>query len=122
MSQYKKRIHLFNCDNTYKLEPVEKLLEKCGIHVERIGKHYFRLPKMSEMVNRIPSLEMDMVFFVVHAHECVLSINKDGAGIGYAKIYRALLQATGRELKPFQFFYHYLSVLNVFVSNTFNFA
>ena len=122
MSQSKKRIHLFNCDNTYKLEPVEKLLEKCGIHVERIEKHYFRLPKMSEMVNRIPTLEMDMAFFVVHAHECVLSINKDGAGFGYAKIYRALLQATGNELKPFQFFYHYLSVLNVFVANAFNFA
>ena len=98
------------------------MLEKFGIHVERVEKHRFRLPKMSEMVDIIPTLEMDMAFFVVHAHECVLSINKDGAGFGYAKIYRALLQATGNELKPFQFFYHYLSVLNVFVANTFNFA
>ena len=119
MSQFKKRIHLFNCDNTYKLEPVEKLLEKCGIHVELVEKHYFRLPKMSEMVDRIPVLAMDMAFFVVHAHECVLSINEDGAGFGYAKIYRALLKATGKELKHFQFFYHYLIV---FVTNTFNFA
>ena len=123
MSQFKKRIHLFNCDNTYKLEPVEKLLEKCGIDVELVEKHYFRLPKMSEMVDRIPILAMDMAFFVVHAHECVLSINEDGAGFGYAKIYRALLKATGKELKHFQFFfiiiYHYLIV---FVTNTFNFA
>ena len=122
MSQLKKRIHLFNCDNTYKLEPVEKLLEKFGIHVERVEKHCFRLPKMSEMVDIIPTLEMDMAFFVVHAHECVLSINEDGAGFGYTKIYRALLKATGKELKHFQFFYHYLSLLNVFVTNTFSFA
>ena len=52
---------------------------------------------MSEMVDRIPILAMDMAFFVVHAHECVLSINEDGAGFGYAKIYQALLQATGKE-------------------------
>ena len=104
MSQLKKRIHLFNCDNTYKLESVENLLEKCGSHVKRIEKHYFRLPKMSEMVDRIPTLEMDMAFFVVHAHECVLSINEDDAGIGYTKIYRALLQTTGEELGYFSFF------------------
>ena len=104
MSQLKKRIHLFNCDNTYKLEPVEKLLEKFVIYVERVEKHYFRLPKMSEMVDKIPTLDMDMAFFVVHAHECVLSINEDDAGIGYAKIYRSLLQATGKEQKNFQFF------------------
>ena len=99
MSHSKKRVHLFNCDNTYKLEPVEKLLEKCGSHVERVEKHSFRLAKMSEMVGIIPTLEMNMAFFVVHAHESRLSINEDKAGIGYAKIYRALLQATGKERK-----------------------
>ena len=91
MSHSKKRVHLFNCDNTYKLEPVEKLLEKCGSHVERVEKHSFRLAKMSEMVDIIPTLEMNMAFFVVHAHESRLSINEDKAGIGYAKIYRALI-------------------------------
>ena len=50
MSHSKKRVHLFNCDNTYKLEPVEKLLEKCGSHVEHVEKHLFRLANMSEMV------------------------------------------------------------------------
>ena len=104
MFQFKKQIHLFNCDNTYKLELVEKFLEKCGIDVELVEKHYFRLPKMSEMVDRIPILAMDMAFFVVHAHECVFSINQDVAGFGYAKIYQALLKATGKELKHFQFF------------------
>ena len=39
---------------------------------------------------------MDYAVLVVHAHESRLSINEDNAGIGYAKIYRALLQATGR--------------------------
>ena len=101
MSQLKKRVHVFNCDNTYKLEPVEKLLDQFSIHVE---KHSFRLPEMSEMVEKIPTLEMDMAFFVVHAHESRLSINEDNAGIGYAKIYRALLQATGKEQKYFHFF------------------
>ena len=101
MSQLKKRVHVFNCDNTYKLEPVEKLLDQFSIHVE---KHSFRLPEMSEMIEKIPTLEMDMAFFVVHAHESRLSINEDNAGIGYAKIYRALLQATGKEQKYFHFF------------------
>ena len=98
MSQLRKRVHLFNCDNTYKLEPVEKLLDQFGIHIE---KHSFRLPEMSEMVDKIPTLEMDMAFFVVHAHESRLSINEDNAGIGYAKIYRALLKATGKKRKYF---------------------
>ena len=103
MPQLKKRIHLFNCDNTYTLEPVENLLEKCGSHVKCVEKHYFRLPKMSEMVDRIHTLEMDMAFFVVHADECVLTINEDDAGVGYTKIYRAFLPATGKELKYFSF-------------------
>ena len=101
MSQLRKRVHLFNCDNTYKLEPVEKLLDQFSIHVEHVEKHSFRLAKMSETVDKIPTLEMDMAFFVVHAHESRLSINEDNAGIGYAKIYRALLEATGKKRKYF---------------------
>ncbi|XP_022804645.1 uncharacterized protein LOC111341875 [Stylophora pistillata] len=98
MSQLKKRVHLFNCDNTYKLEPVEKLLDQFSIHVERVEKHSFRLAQMSENVEKIPTLEMNMAFFVVHAYESRLSINEDNSGIGYAKIYRALLQATGGDV------------------------
>ena len=108
MLQTTKRVRLFNCDNTYKLELVEKLLEEskklledCGIHVELVGKHPFRLAQMSEMVNKIPTLKMDMAFFVVHAHESRLSINEDKAGIGYAKMYNALLKETGKERKYF---------------------
>ncbi|CAH3119328.1 unnamed protein product [Pocillopora meandrina] len=106
MLQSKKRVHIFNCDNTYELEPVEKLLEetkkklseKLSIHVEPVEKHSFRLDQMSEMVDKIRTQEMDMAFFVVHASESRLSINEDNAGIGYAKIYRALLQATGGDV------------------------
>ena len=61
MSQLKKRVYVFNRDNTYKLEPVEKLLDQFSIHVEHVEKHSFRLAKMSEMVDKIPTLEMDMV-------------------------------------------------------------
>ena len=56
---------------------------------------------MSEMTAKIPSLGIDLAFFVVHAHESRLSINEDNAGIGYAKIYRALLNATGKRRKYF---------------------
>ena len=94
MSQLRKRVHLFNCDNTYKLEPVEKLLDQ-------FSRILSSIPEMSEMVDKIPTLEMDMAFFVVHAHESRLSINEDNAGIGYAKIYRALLKATGKKRKYF---------------------
>ena len=61
---------------------------------------------MSEMEEKIPTLGMDMAFFVVHAHESRLSINEDNAGIGYARIYKALLQATGKEQKYFHFVFY----------------
>jgi len=40
-------------------------------------------------------MKMDFAMFVVHAHESVLLINNDNLEHGYAKVYRALLQATG---------------------------
>ena len=45
--------------------------------------------------NVIPQLQIDYAVLVVHAHESRLSLNEDNAGIGYAKIYRALLRETG---------------------------
>ena len=94
------KFHLFNCDNTYSLDSVETLLLKMAddlnlrILVNRLN---FRLPEMSDVCeNIIPQLQMDYAVLVVHAHESRLSINEDNAGIGYAKIYRALLRATGR--------------------------
>ena len=99
MSQPRKFIHLFNCDRTYKLDAVEDLLnatkaKSSFVHME---KHYFSLAEMPDMSTKIiPNLLMNLAFFVVHAHESRLSINEDNAGIGYAKIYRALLKATGK--------------------------
>ena len=102
-----KCVYLFNCDKTYNLDSVETLLRvikddiraKLSIDTElAIRKNYFSLSKMCEMCETtIPKLQMDFAVFVVHAHESRLSINEDNAGIGYAKIYRALLKATGKQ-------------------------
>ena len=94
-----KQVHLFNCDRTYKLDAVEGLLKatkaKLGFDLV-VEKHYFSLAQMHEIATKtIPELKIDVAFFVVHAHESRLSINEDNAGIGYANIYRALMEATG---------------------------
>ena len=94
------KFHLFNCDNTYKLDSVENLLRNMESEYDfkiLVEKRYFRLQQISEMCETtIPKLQMDVAIFVVHAHESRLSINEDNAGIGYARFYRALLQATGK--------------------------
>ena len=98
----RKRVFLFNCDNTYSLDSVEKLLLDTKGDIRRelsfdIAKTYFRLSQMSDMCEKtIPKLHMDVAIFVVHANESRLSINEENAGIGYAKVYKALLQATGK--------------------------
>lgn len=101
-------IHLFNCDRTYKLDVVEKWLmaarvkSMLGIDFE-VRQHFFSLSKMTELSSEtIPSLQMDVAVLVVHAHESRLSINEvnagGNAGIGYAKLYRALLAGTGNTI------------------------
>ena len=97
-----RRVHLFNCDYTYKLGAVEDWLNetkpKLGVEFS-IEQHYFPLAEMSEWSSKkIPSLQMDLAVFVVHAHESRLTINEDNAGISYTKIYRDLLQATGKRI------------------------
>ena len=98
-------VHLYNCDTTYKLDVVEKLfkvVEKKLNLAFSIESHYFALRDMSQVCeNKIPAKTKvdDVAVFVVHAHESRLSINEDNAGIGYAKIYRALLQATGEKFQ-----------------------
>ncbi|XP_073256055.1 uncharacterized protein [Porites lutea] len=102
MSYQQKRFYLFNCDNTYSLETVEKLLLEAGdkygfkISVDRLC---FGLQRMAEVCDRtLPHLVMDYAIFVVHADESRLSINEDNAGIGYARLYRALLQKTDNKV------------------------
>ena len=99
MAVQPKRFCLFNCDNTYDLKPVEEFLEaveeKYGFKIS-FGSLYFDLRQMTEMVETtLPTLKMDFAIFVVHANESRLSINEDNAGIGYARLYKALLRATG---------------------------
>ena len=96
----KKCFHLFNCDKTYKLDAVEKLLnaikDKHGFDISIARKKYFALFEMTELCKTIQSEPpIDFAVFVVHAHESRLSINEDNAGIGYARFYRALLEKTG---------------------------
>ena len=92
----KLEIHLFNCDRTYKLNVVENWLQAVADSSKVC--HYFSLSEMTQLSDKtIPELEMDVAVFVVHAHESQLSINEENAGIGYARLYRALLEKTGKE-------------------------
>ncbi|XP_078380073.1 uncharacterized protein LOC144663015 [Oculina patagonica] len=99
----RKCFHLFNCDKTYNLDAVENLLKaiegKVNFDITISTKKYFRLSEMSELCETVKSgPPMDFAIFVVHAHESRLSINEDNAGIGYARFYRALLQAAGERV------------------------
>lgn len=93
------KFSLFNCDKTYNLDSVETLLQKVANKLNLkmlVDKCYFGLREMSDVCGKtIPMQQMDYAIFVIHADESRLSINEENAGIGYAKIYKALLQATG---------------------------
>lgn len=90
-------IYLFNCDRTYKLNVVEDWLTAVA-KSSNVVFHYFSLSEMTQLSDEtIPGLDMDVAVFVVHAHESQISINEENAGIGYAKLYRALLEKTGKE-------------------------
>ena len=94
-----EKVFLFNCDNTYNLEIVERFLleveEKYGFKFS-VDRLYFGLQRMAEVCDRIiPTLDMDVAVFVVYANESRLSMNEDNPGDGYARIYRALLKKTG---------------------------
>ena len=91
------KIHLFNCDLTYQLNVVKDWLTAVAESSD-VVTHYFSLSEMTQFSDEIiPWLEMDVAVFVVQAHESPLSINEENAGIGYAKLYRALLEKTGKE-------------------------
>jgi len=63
-----------------------------------VQKRYFRLQQMSQVCETtIPKLQMDVAIFVAMLTNLgSRSINEDNAGAGYARLYRALLQATGK--------------------------
>ena len=90
------KFHLFN---VYQLRIVEDFLKatraKLGFEFS-VESHNFSLSEMSELSTKtIPAMKVDFAMFVVHAHESVLLINNDNLEHGYAKVHRALLQATG---------------------------
>lgn len=90
-------IHVFNCDRTYNLKLVEDWLRTVGNSC-KVVRHYFALSEMTQLSDiTIPGLEMNVAVFVVNALESRLSINEDIAGLGFARIYRALLEKTGKE-------------------------
>ena len=93
----RSKLHLFSCDRNFNLDAVEGMLVaiKAQLGFYSVEKHYFSLDQLSDVTtNIIPKLQMDMAFFAVHADVSRLLINTN-ENIGYAKIYRALLQATG---------------------------
>ena len=94
-----RKFHLFNCDSVYKLDSIEDLLltttRNLGIEIS-VKQHYFTVSEITEFSDQtIPTLEMDAAILAVNANESRLSINENTEG-GYTKVYRALLQATGK--------------------------
>ena len=96
----RKKIHLFNCDHLYELRVIEDLLYSCKPKLGfdfTVDNHYFSFSEMAELSEKIvPALQIDFAVFVLHAQESSLSIND---GRGYTKLYKALLQATGKKLR-----------------------
>ncbi|XP_058952417.2 uncharacterized protein [Pocillopora verrucosa] len=98
----KKRVHLFNCDNTYDLTVVNTWIlavqEKIPFTFT-VSKHYFSLRDMSKLCeNTISKLHIDFAFLVVNAEESRLLFNDSKEESGYTKVYRALLDATGEKV------------------------
>lgn len=96
----KKRVYLFNCDNTYDLTVVDAWIRSVQEKIPftfTVSKHYFSLRDMSKLCeNTISKLHIDFAFLVVHADESCLSFNDSKVESGYTKVYRALLDATGK--------------------------
>ena len=99
MSYLQKRFYLFNCDNTYNLEIVERFLleveEKYGpkFSVDRL---YFGLQRMAEVYDRIiPTLDMNVAVFFVNANESRLSINQDNRLVTRESIQLCLKKQVG---------------------------
>ena len=85
------KFHLFNCDGTCRLEPVDSLLRAVEKKVDfkiTIKKHS---QNTAQLLKIIPELKMDYAVFVVHARDSSRSFNDDSNG----KIYNALKKRTG---------------------------
>ncbi|XP_078684626.1 uncharacterized protein LOC144918061 [Branchiostoma floridae x Branchiostoma belcheri] len=92
---------LINCDKTYPLDSVEDLLKRANTSDRntRIEKRYCSVSELQAVSEEVRRRELLCGVFVVNAYESRLSINEEKAGIGYAVLYRALLEAAqGRVL------------------------
>ena len=91
---------IFNCDRTYGLEKVEALISKVTNNAAKVEQKYFPLPRMRNLCKELneEGKMAGYAVFVVHAHESRLSLNEENAGIGYAKLYRTLLNVTGMDI------------------------
>ena len=85
MSYQQKRFYLFNCDNTYSLETVEKLLLEAGdkygfkISVDRLC---FGLQRMAEVCDRsLPHLVMDYATLLFMQTNLVFPSTKTTLGL-----------------------------------------
>eukprot|EP00058_Branchiostoma_floridae_P026009 XP_002611499.1 hypothetical protein BRAFLDRAFT_63866 [Branchiostoma floridae] len=86
---------LINCDKTYPLDSVEALLKRTytpGSNT-RIEKRYCNVSELQTVSEEVRRRRLLCGVFVVNAYESRLSINEDKAGIGYAVLYKALLEA-----------------------------
>ncbi|XP_078684635.1 uncharacterized protein LOC144918063 [Branchiostoma floridae x Branchiostoma belcheri] len=91
-----KEVLIVNCDSTYPLDSVVSLFGDQDVSIQQKTFQISQLQAVSEEVRRRQLL---CGVFVVNAYESRLSINEDRAGIGYAVLYRALLEAArGRVL------------------------
>ncbi|XP_078602552.1 uncharacterized protein LOC144876770 [Branchiostoma floridae x Branchiostoma japonicum] len=85
---------LINCDKTYPLDSVETLLKHAiSNQTTQIEKQYCKVSELQAVSEEVRQRRLLFGVFVVNAYESRLSINEENAGIGYAVLYRALLEA-----------------------------
>ncbi|XP_078602562.1 uncharacterized protein LOC144876777 [Branchiostoma floridae x Branchiostoma japonicum] len=95
-----KEVLIVNCDGTYPLDSVVSLLKSVpGVQDIAIQQKTLPISQLEAVSEEVRRRRLLCGVFVVNAYESRLSINEENAGIGYAVLYRALLEAAqGRVL------------------------
>ncbi|XP_078684625.1 uncharacterized protein LOC144918060 [Branchiostoma floridae x Branchiostoma belcheri] len=95
-----REVLIVNCDSTYPLDSVVSLFETVfGDQDVSIQQKTFQISQLQAVSGEVRRRQLLCGVFVVNAYESRLSINEEKAGIGYAVLYRALLEAArGRVL------------------------
>ncbi|XP_019636251.1 PREDICTED: uncharacterized protein LOC109478880 [Branchiostoma belcheri] len=91
---------IVNCDGTYPLDSVVSLFQSVTKGKEVVTHPLIlQLSQLQAVSEKVRRRQLLCGVFVVNAYESRLSINEENAGIGYAVLYRALLEAAqGRVL------------------------